>query len=391
MELVPGNYYISHLMKDVSLIIETQAEQKGLAFKVTIDEQLPTQLFGDKVHLRGIIINILNNAVKYTEKGCISFQTRVKEKEGKRILLEFEINDTGIGIRKEDIPNLFKKFERLDISNTYHIEGSGLGLSIANGYVKLMNGEIKVNSIYGQGTTFPITVPQEIVDDTPFNKNYVYTPKTEAVSGKFRIDSVEILVVDDNRVNLRMAQGLFGSYGFRVYVADSGKKAIDICSKECYPLVFMDQMIPYIDGVMAMKELRKINPYYAPGGEGKIIVLTADAIMGVREKLLKQGFDEYIGKPFDNNNNGTEPSSPPSSDDNMDDFDCLDSDTITILLKSIQGYIDRFEFDHIFEILEVLEDCVLKPSDKELFDSIRNAMKNLDVDTVKMIINDNFH
>ena len=94
-------------------------------------------------------------------------------KKGKRILLEFEINDTGIGIRKEDIPNLFKKFERLDISNTYHIEGSGLGLSIANGYVKLMNGEIKVNSIYGQGTTFTITVPQEIVDDTPFNKKYM--------------------------------------------------------------------------------------------------------------------------------------------------------------------------------------------------------------------------
>ena len=299
MELVPTNYYTTSLIKDVSLIITTQAQQKGLELTMDIDDELPTKMYGDKVRLRGVIINILNNAVKYTNKGSISFKAKISKREGKRIWLEFVVKDTGIGIREEDLPNLFKKFERLDSMNNYNVEGSGLGLSIANGYVKLMGGEIRVNSVYGEGTEFTIVVPQDVVDETPFDKNFVYDKGNSSSSQRFFVDSIDLLVVDDNKVNLRMAQGLFGSYGFNVDIADGGQKAIDICTEKCYPLVFMDQMMPQVDGIEAMQEIRKRNPYYDYGNEGKIIVLTADAISGAREKLLKKGFDEYIGKPFD--------------------------------------------------------------------------------------------
>ena len=536
MELVPDTYFTSGLLKDVSLIITTQAEQKGLDYIVDIDEKLPTKMYGDKVRLRGVIINILNNAVKYTEKGSISFKAKVREKKDGKIWLEFVISDTGIGIRKEDIPNLFKKFERLDIKNNYNVEGSGLGLSIAKGYVELMGGEIQVNSVYGKGTEFTVIVPQDIVDDTPFDKNYVYCKGDNNIAERFMVKSVEVLVVDDNKVNLRMAQGLFSSYGFKVDVADSGQKAIDICLKKCYPLVFMDQMMPQIDGVTAMQEIRKGNSYYDYGNEGKIIVLTAEAISGVRERLLKQGFDGYIGKPLDvkkleniflkyiskeniiyeevqrdtvdsenvellceleeklpmldvrtgasyceNNareyleilkiayeygnkrinellsyrengdyrnytiqvhslkstaknigaieisqmaqkqedagNNGNYVYINEHCDELLEAYDiilesiytvlaeyglikehereveinhveddCLDHDTVISLLESIQNYLDKFEFDSIFEILDDLEDCVLCQEDKVLFESIGKAMKDLEVDKVRELI-----
>lgn len=535
MELVPTSYYTTSLIKDVSLIITTQAQQKGLELTMDIDDELPTQMYGDKVRLRGIIINILNNAVKYTNKGSISFKAKVRERDGKRIWLEFVISDTGIGIREEDIPNLFKKFERLDRKNNYNVEGSGLGLSIANGYVSLMGGEIRVNSVYGQGTEFTIIVPQDIVDDTPFDKNFVYGKGDNNTSQRFFVDSIDLLVVDDNKVNLRMAQGLFGSYGFNVDIADGGQKAIDICSEKCYPLVFMDQMMPQVDGIEAMREIRKRNPYYDYGNEGKIIVLTADAISGAREKLLKKGFDEYIGKPFDvkkleniilqfvpedkiifeevktvdddskdnemlcdleeklpnldvrtgasycdndatefleilkivydfgekridelqgfrlnkdyknftilvhslksnaknigameaaqmaqelenAGNNGNYDYIEEYCDEFLEtyseiiksihsvleeygllevqetveeyieDGDCLEHDIFLSKLNSILEYIDNFETDKVFEILDDLEKCVLKPDDKVVFESIRRAMNDLEVDEVCEII-----
>ena len=300
MEVMPEAYYLIKLLDDVSLIIYQQAQKKGLDFRMKIDPNVPCKLYGDKIRIRGILINILNNAVKYTKKGFVSFELSILEQKGNHIKLAFKISDSGIGIKKEDFEKIYKSFERLDQNIHYGVEGSGLGLAIANGYVSLMGGEIKVNSEYGKGSEFTVILDQEIVDATVMKQDFaIFRKSSEAQPYEsFEIHDVEVLVVDDNFVNLRVAKGLLSSYGLTVSTATNGQDAIEMCRQKHYPLIFMDQMMPEIDGVMAMKQIRQLDPYYAPDGEGKIIVLTADAIRGVREQLLSQGFDEYLGKPM---------------------------------------------------------------------------------------------
>lgn len=300
MELVLGKYHTSGLLKDVSLIIATQAQAKGLAFQMKADPEIPNRLYGDKIRIRGVLINILNNAVKYTKEGSVSFEVSVLEKTDKKVKLEFKVSDTGVGIRPEEQEHLFKSFEQLDRKVHYGIEGSGLGLAIANGYVQLMGGEIKVSSTYGKGSVFTVILEQEIVDASPMDNDYSHEEEKQNGStlGIMQISDVQALVVDDNFVNLRVADGIMKSYGLTVDTASSGMEAIELCKNKQYRFVFMDQMMPEMDGVEAMEEIRSISPHYAKGGEGKIIVLTADAISGARKELMKQGFDEYLGKPI---------------------------------------------------------------------------------------------
>lgn len=300
MELVPGKYYMSVLLKDVSLIITAQAMAKGLSFQMKVDNTIPNRLYGDKVRIRGILINILNNAVKYTKEGSVTFEVSVIEKNAEKVKLEFKVSDTGVGIRPEDQKSLFKSFEQLDRKVHYGVEGSGLGLAISNGYVTLMGGEIKVSSIYGKGSVFTVILEQEIVDPAPMDEDYSHEEeqKNGSTLGTMQISGVQVLVVDDNMVNLRVADGILNSYGLLVDTASSGKEAIELCRKKKYHLIFMDQMMPEMDGVETMKQIRAENQYYAAGGESKIIVLTADAISGARKQLMEKGFDEYLGKPM---------------------------------------------------------------------------------------------
>lgn len=300
MELVPGKYYMSVLLKDVSLIITAQAMAKGLSFQMKVDNTIPNRLYGDKVRIRGILINILNNAVKYTKEGSVTFEVSVIEKNAEKVKLEFKVSDTGVGIRPEDQKSLFKSFEQLDRKVHYGVEGSGLGLAISNGYVTLMGGEIKVSSIYGKGSVFTVILEQEIVDPAPMDEDYSHEEeqKNGSTLGTMQISGVQVLVVDDNMVNLRVADGILNSYGLLVDTASSGNEAIELCRKKKYHLIFMDQMMPEMDGVETMKQIRAENQYYAAGGESKIIVLTADAISGARKQLMEKGFDEYLGKPM---------------------------------------------------------------------------------------------
>lgn len=300
MELVPEEYYLGKLLDDVTLIISQQAQKKGLDFRIKIDPAVPSRLYGDKIRIRGVLINILNNAVKYTKKGYVSFELSILEQTEKNIKLAFIISDTGIGIRQEDLSEIFKNFNRLERNIHYGVEGSGLGLAISNAYVSMMGGEIKVSSEYGKGSVFTVIIDQEVVDATAMEQEFSILRKDNQaeIEETIRVKDVNVLVVDDNHVNLRVAKGLLSSYGLTVNTADNGRDAIDMCSKNNYPIVFMDQMMPEIDGIAAMKQIRQLNSYYAPGGEGKMIVLTADAIRGVREHLLAEGFDEYLGKPM---------------------------------------------------------------------------------------------
>lgn len=297
-ELVQEKYYTARLLEDVTVIIASQAQKKGLDFESKVDENIPKQMYGDKSRIRGVLINILNNAVKYTDAGKVSLEISILERNKKKIKLAFRVADTGRGIKPESMATLFDSFERVDEKANYSIEGSGLGLSIVKSYLSLMGGEVKVSSEYGKGSVFTVELEQEIVDDTPMNKE---EPRNGEPAGKkfgFKIQNIRVLVVDDNPVNLKVARGIMSAYGLNVDTASGGQESIEMCKNCNYNIVFMDQMMPDIDGMQAMQQIRQLNEHYALQGEGKIIVLTANTIKGMRDALMKQGFDEYLGKPL---------------------------------------------------------------------------------------------
>ena len=298
IELVLGDYYTVNLLNDLKVIIAPQAEKKGLTFNFDVDEEIPKVLNGDKTRIRGVLINILNNAVKYTHKGSISFSAKIISRTDTKVKLSFEVTDTGSGIKKEHLGKLFDSFERIDKRVNYGIEGSGLGLSIANGYITLMGGEIKVDSTYKKGSTFTVIIEQDIVDATPIKQDY-HANNSNSTDDIYQmnIKDTKVLVVDDNIINLRVADGILSSYGLNVDTATCGNEAINLCKKNIYDILFLDQMMPEMDGIETMNEIRKLDNY-KDNKEYKIVVLTADAIKGARDNLIKSGFDEYLGKPI---------------------------------------------------------------------------------------------
>ena len=298
-ELSCRNYYTNTLLQDVYHIIDVQARKKGLHFEMNTDPRIPNELHGDLTRVRGILINLLNNAVKYTEQGSIVFNIRlINMKEG-NATLEYTITDTGIGIKESAIAHLFDTFARFDSERNTNIEGTGLGLSIVNGYVNLMGGSIKVDSIYGRGSTFTVTLDQKVVDDSPINfTNTVSAEEDSMGSGALHIKNTRVLVTDDNQINLKVIKSTLEYYGLAVDTASSGAEALELCQRILYDLVFMDQMMPHMDGIETMRKIRKLSSHYRTGGPGKIIVLTANAIAGVRDELMEQGFDEYLSKPI---------------------------------------------------------------------------------------------
>ena len=300
MELVMDSYYTSQLLNAVSMIVAPQIAQKGLVFNTKIDQNIPRALYGDKVRIRSVLTNILNNAVKYTQEGSITFEASILKQTATHVTLQFKISDTGVGIKPENLDNLFESFERFDQKLHEGIEGTGLGLAISNGYINLMGGEIKVESTYQQGSTFTITLTQKIVDDKPLEQDYSHNniPQNTTSISNMKLYGLSVLVADDNIINLRVAHGILSYYGLVVDTASSGKEALELCRNKNYDFVFMDQMMPEMDGIEAMRQVRKLGAHYQKGGGAKIIVLTADAIKGARESLISQGFDEYLGKPI---------------------------------------------------------------------------------------------
>jgi len=298
-ELSCSDYDTAALIQEVYHIIEVQARKKGLHFEMNADPRIPSELYGDKTRVRGILINLLNNAVKYTERGSVVFNIRLLKMDEKAVDLEYSITDTGIGLKESAIEHLFDTFARFDTQRNTNIEGTGLGLSIVNGYVKLMGGSIKVDSIYGRGSTFTVTLRQEIVDDSPLQLAKARREVKEVVNVEaLKIRDTHVLVTDDNQINLKVIKNTLEYYGLVVDTATCGIDAIEMCENKRYDLVFMDQMMPHMDGIEAMQEIRLLSPHYAVGGAGKIVVLTANAILGVKEELLSKGFDEYLSKPL---------------------------------------------------------------------------------------------
>ncbi len=299
-ELFCTEYQTRNLLQDVYLIIDVQAQKKGLLFQMTADPRIPSELYGDATRIRSILVNILNNAIKYTREGSVHFNIRLLDVQGEMATLEYSIIDTGIGIKESALEHLFDSFSRFDSKKNSDIEGTGLGLSIVNGYVKLMDGSIKVDSIYGVGSTFTVTIPQKIVNSAPMSTQPV-APASEPVTTQenIRIHDTHVLVTDDNPVNLKVIKSTLEMFGFTVDTAASGEEAVTRCETTQYDMIFMDQMMPHMDGTEAMLRIREVSPLYNHGGPCKIIALTANALTGVREELLAKGFDEYLSKPID--------------------------------------------------------------------------------------------
>ncbi len=300
MELINSNYQFSSLINDVVAMMDIRLQNKPVELVVNIDETLPYKLKGDEIRIRQILINLLNNAVKFTEKGNITLNIwydKVQNREqNDRICLHVSVKDTGIGIKQKDLEKLFSSFSQVDTKKNRSVEGTGLGLAISQRLVHMMGGEIRVSSIYGEGTTFELYIYNQVEDYRPIGKimEYPLTRNTDAFSNFFQIPDVKILIVDDNRVNLKVAEGFLFPYHAKVDVAASGQEAIDILKTKRYDLIFMDHMMPIMDGIEAMKKIRSM-----PGHEKDcLIALTANAICGVRDMYMKEGFQDFLAKPI---------------------------------------------------------------------------------------------
>lgn len=301
MEIVNDNYTLSAVLNDVVNMIQIKAEQKGLAFNITVDETIPDKLYGDEVRIRQIMVNLLNNAVKYTKAGSVSLHVEKEVVSSEEITLKIAIKDTGIGIRKEDMGKLFGNFERFDLKKNRNIEGTGLGLSITSKFVELMDGHIEVESVYGEGSTFSIYLQQRVVSTESIgnfeNKFKNYIQSLEAYNESFTAPDAKILVVDDNDMNLFVVKSLLKQTQIQVTCCNGGEECLALIKNNYYDVVFLDHMMPDMDGIETLRAIKSMED--TPCKETPMIVLTANAILGVREMYINEGFDDYLSKPVD--------------------------------------------------------------------------------------------
>ena len=298
MEIVPVRYNTSELINDLINMISDKAEKKNLMLELQIDEKLPRSLYGDDVRIRQIIINLLTNAVKYTREGKVTLVMQRQEvTDGSEdIVLHVEVIDTGIGIRQEDMGKLFESFQRLDEEKNHNVEGTGLGISIVQSLLKMMGSFLQVESEYGKGSRFYFDLKQKIVDGVPIGSNVIQREKAKKEEkGYLYAPDAEVLIVDDNQMNLKVAAGLLKRSSIKVDTASSGMECIRMVEKKPYDTILMDHMMPEMDGIETMKALRKSKLLPV---NTKIIVMTANAIAGVKEQYLAEGFDNYLSKPI---------------------------------------------------------------------------------------------
>ncbi len=297
MEIVPIEYEISSLINDIINMIKLRAEKKNLSFIPEIDEKIPSVLFGDDVRLRQIITNLLTNAVKYTPEGTVRLKMSALKIENDILQLEVSVSDTGIGIKEEDMEKLFVSFQRLDQEKNRSIEGTGLGMAIVSTLLKMMNSELRVSSIYGSGSTFSFVIKQKIINSEPmgdYKARFKASAETVSDGASRTAPGARILVVDDNETNLIVAKSLLKRTLAQVDTVTSGAECIEILHKKIFDIVFLDHMMPEMDGIETLHKIKEDE--LAVGTV--FIALTANAIHGAKQTYLEAGFDDYLSKPF---------------------------------------------------------------------------------------------
>ena len=299
MEIVNAAYETGTLFSEIVNMIWVKAREKGLEFKLHVDPSIPSMLCGDEVRIKQILINLLNNAVKYTSEGSVTLSVRCERKSVNRVLVWYSVEDTGQGVKKENIPYIFDAFQRVDEEKNRHIEGTGLGLSIVQQLVKLMGGEISVNSVYTKGSKFIVSLEQDIVDNKELG-TFTLASRTRAKSDgpyrqTFEAPDAHILVVDDNDMNLMVVTKLLAETKIQIDTASSGAECLRLTQSHHYDCILMDHMMPEMDGIECLHALRE-----QPGGlcqDVPVVALTANA--GSDNQLLykKEGFSGYLAKP----------------------------------------------------------------------------------------------
>ena len=299
MEIVPAVYDVAEMLSDLVNMIWSRAREKGLEFRVDVDPEMPGKLFGDQVRIKQILINLLNNAVKYTEKGSVMLSVQCRAKEGGMVEVTYTVEDTGIGIKKESIPYIFDAFKRVEGSNTHYIEGTGLGLAIVKQLVNFMGGEISVNSIYTKGSAFVVKFDQGLSDDTLIGsvdfEKHRSSRERERYQQSFEAPHAHILIVDDNASNLMVETKLLRSTKVKIDTASGGEEALEKTLKRRYDCIFMDHLMPGMDGIECMIEIRRQN-----GGLNKTtptVALTANSGSEMKDAYRKAGFDDFLVKP----------------------------------------------------------------------------------------------
>lgn len=300
LEICENPYNVAAMLNDVFLGAKVRMEDKELEMFLDIDEKVPSVLNGDEIRIKQIFNNLLTNAIKYTVEGSISISMKGILDEDK-FFIEFSVKDTGVGIREEDMPTLFDSFRRMELKRNKYIQGTGLGLSITKQLVENMHGTIKVDSKYGTGSTFTVTIPQEIVDDTPmgnFEEAYykIASNNEEKKIVKFP-SGKSVLIVDDNEMNLKVMGALLGKSGLSLDFATGGNQCVKKCKSIKYDLIFMDHMMPEPDGIKSLHMLRE--DLEGLNRDTVVVVLTANAIKGAAEHYEKEGFADYVTKPVE--------------------------------------------------------------------------------------------
>lgn len=299
MEIVPRQYEVGSMLSELVNIIWIRAHEKNLEFKLDISPEIPSMLYGDDIRVKQVLTNLLTNAVKYTQKGSVTLHVKTEPSEGRRLRFICSVADTGVGIRKEDIPYLFDSFKRVNEKENGKIEGTGLGLAISRQLVELMKGKITVDSVYQRGSVFTVEIEQGIVDRTPIGAMEGMGKAGFSAKKRYRqsfeAPEARVLVVDDNEMNRVVVQKLLKGTRVRVDTAESGAKCLELTAKHYYHVIFMDHRMPEMDGIETLRRLR--GQEYGLCRETPVVALTANNFSGAGEMYRQKGFEGYLLKP----------------------------------------------------------------------------------------------
>lgn len=298
MEIIPVTYDLSSMIHDVVNMISIKADAKALTLNIYVNEKLPSQMIGDDVRIRQILVNLLTNAVKYTEQGTVTFHVD-GEITGNTARLKFKVEDTGIGIKEEDLEKLYQEFERIEEARNRNIEGTGLGMSIAVQLLELMGSKLTVESTYGKGSCFSFELKQEVADARPIG-NLEERIQKQAEEYEYHVTfmapDAQILIVDDNPVNRKVFINLLKETMVNIDEASGGAECLEKIREKRYDVIFLDHMMPDMDGVETLHHMKEETDHFCVGTP--VIALTANAISGAREMYLAEGFDAFISKPI---------------------------------------------------------------------------------------------